>query len=192
MLPPDSTTAIGGVSFSGRSSRAATPAAPAGSTTCLARSRHSSRARDRLSSDTVSTSAPSSHSMLRASSPGRATAIPSAMVGPPVTGTGVRAAIDSGYGATSSACTPVILMSGSVPRAAIAIPAASPPPPTGTTIVRTPGHCSAISRPTVPCPAMMSGCSNGWMNTEPCSLASSWAFARASSIEAPCSTMSAP
>ncbi len=94
-------------------------------------------------------------------SPGRATAMPSAMVAAAVTVTGWPAASEPGIGATASACTPISRAPGSRVLAATAMPAASPPPPTGTTMVRTSGHCSAISRPTVPWPAITSGWSNG-------------------------------
>ena len=41
----------------------------------------------------------------------------------------------------------------------MAIPAKRPPPPIGTTIDRISGHCSKISRPIVPCPAITAGSS---------------------------------
>ena len=81
MLPPESTTTTGGTKSRGCSSRAATPAAPASSTTCLARSRQSSSPRDRLSSETVTTRAAWPERMPNGMSPGRLTAMPSAMVG---------------------------------------------------------------------------------------------------------------
>ena len=83
-------------------------------------------------------------------------------------------------------------MPGSCALAAIAIPDASPPPPTGITIVRTSGHCSMISRPTVPWPAITSGWSNGWMYTLPRSCAWAIAAAMASSTLAPVRMTSAP
>ena len=79
------------------------------------------------------------------------------MVGETSTRTGCPAAIEGGSGAAASACTPMMRMAGLRPLAAIAMPDASPPPPTGITIVRTSGHCSRISRPTVPWPAITSG-----------------------------------
>ena len=49
-----------------------------------------------------------------------------------------------------------------------AMPASNPPPPTGTKMApRSPGRCRTISSPTVPCPAITSGSSNGWMNVAP-------------------------
>ena len=56
MFPPDSTTTIGPSKSCGASIRAATAAAPAGSTTTLARSISASSAVDSASSDTVRTS----------------------------------------------------------------------------------------------------------------------------------------
>ena len=50
---------------------------------------------------------------------------------------------------------------------AVPIPDASPPPLTGTSTLSTSGRSSAISRPIVPCPAMMSGWSNGGTSTPP-------------------------
>ena len=50
---------------------------------------------------------------------------------------------------------------------AAATPPSSPPPPALTTTAATSGHCSRSSRPTVPWPAITSGCSKGWMNTAP-------------------------
>jgi hypothetical protein len=158
----------------------------------LARSRQSSNALDTLSSDTVTTRLAFSAKMAKASFPGLATAMPSAMVGPGVTATGWPAASEAGYGAQVSACAPITRMAGLAPLAAIAMPAASPPPPTGTAIVRTPGHCSTISRPTVPCPATTSGCSKGWMKTEPQLSASSFARINVCSTVLPCRTISAP
>ncbi len=118
--------------------------------------------------------------------------MPSAIVGVPCTGMARPAASDAGYGATAAACAPTICTAGSRLLTATAIPAARPPPPTGTTTVRTWGHCSMISNPRVPWPVTMSGCSKGWISTLPVRPACSAAAARASSTEAPCSMMSAP
>jgi hypothetical protein len=62
-----------------------------------------------------------------------------------------------------------------------AVPAASPPPPTGTTTMSTSGMSSAISSPTVPCPATISGSSNAGMMTSARSLAMRSAWTRAAS-----------
>ena len=94
-------------------------------------------------------------------SPGRPTMMPSAIVATDPIATGRPAASDGGYAAAPAACTPTSRTSGRSDFTATAIPAASPPPPMPTTMVRTSGHCSRISSPTVPCPAMMSGWSKG-------------------------------
>ena len=47
--------------------------------------------------------------------------------------------------------------------AAPATPEMWPPPPMGATIMVTSGHCSRISSPALPAPAMIWGSSNGWM-----------------------------
>ncbi|GGR33263.1 hypothetical protein GCM10015536_43440 [Streptomyces griseomycini] len=118
--------------------------------------------------------------------------MPSAIVAGLRTDTGCPAASEGGYAAAPAACTPTIRTSGRSAFTATATPAASPPPPTPTTIVRTSGHCSRISRPTVPWPAMTSGWSKGWMSTAPVSCAYSSAAASDSSTTWPCSRTSAP
>ncbi|MCY1376494.1 hypothetical protein D9M69_639860 [compost metagenome] len=96
MFPPESTTAVvPGFSIL-PSMRAATPTAPAGSTTILARSSRKIRARARESSLTVTTSSTSSRMMLNGSWPGRPTAMPSAMVETFFSGTRASAASDGG------------------------------------------------------------------------------------------------
>ena len=127
-----------------------------------------------------------------ASSPGLATAMPSAIVEPDSTATGWPAASDAGNAATASACTPITRIGVLALLAATAMPETRPPPPAGTAIVRTPGHCSMISRPTVPWPTTTSGCSKGWMKTRSCSAASALARARVCSTVLPCRTTSAP
>src|SRR5262245_40620331 len=59
-------------------------------------------------------------------------------------------------------------------------------------MVRTSGHCSMISKPTVPWPATMSGWSNGWMNTAPVDSAYSLAATSVSSMIEPWNRTSAP
>ena len=130
--------------------------------------------------------------MPNGTSPGQLTAMPSAMVGVACTASGRPAASEPGYGATASACTPTTCIAGSMPLTATVTPATRPPPPVGTTTVRTGGHCSAISMPSVPCPATMSGWSYGWMNTAPVRSAKAMASATASSTQLPCSMTSAP
>ena len=83
MLPPESTTTTGGSKAPGSASSAATPAAPAGSTTCFARSRQSSRPRASAASDTATIRSAAQARIANGMSPGRCTAIPSAIVGAP-------------------------------------------------------------------------------------------------------------
>ncbi len=165
---------------------------PAGSTTSLARSRQSSRALERASSETVRTSSTSSPMILKGTSPGRPTLIPSAIVIGSSIEIGCPALSEGGYAAAPSACTPMTRTSGRSAFTATATPAARPPPPIPTRMVRTSGHCSRISRPTVPWPAMMSRWSKGWMNTAPVRSAYSWAARKVSSTTCPCRRTSAP
>src|SRR5215218_6890625 len=79
-----------------------------------------------------------------------------------------------------------------MPLIAAAIPASRPPPPVQTRTVRTSGHSSRTSRPTVPCPATMSAWSNGWIRTAPVSDAYCRARTRASSTDNPMSSTWAP
>src|SRR5580693_437914 len=89
------------------------PAAPAGSTTCLARSRQSSRPRASAASDTVTIRSAAQARIENGMSPGRWTAIPSAMVGSPMHCTGCPSAIDATIPGTAADCTPTIFTSGS-------------------------------------------------------------------------------
>ena len=125
-------------------------------------------------------------------SPGRCTAMPSAIVGAPTTCTGPPAATEAISPGTADAWTPTTRTAGSSDCTATAIPAASPPPPTGTRTVRTSGHCSMISKPSVPWPATMSGWSNGWMNTAPVRSENRSASSSASSTDDPCRITDAP
>jgi hypothetical protein len=95
MLPPDSTATIGPSDFTAPVIIAATATAPAGSTTSFARSSSTSRARAMSSSDTVTTSSIVSRMIAKLSSPGRYTAMPSAMVGTTGTWRGSPAASDA-------------------------------------------------------------------------------------------------
>ena len=136
MLPPESTATAGVSNAVGLSRSAATAAAPAGSTTILARSISASSARDSDSSETVTISSTWSRTAAKVMSPGRPTAMPSAIVRhrlqrPP----GRRRASEPGYAAAPAACTPTTRTSGRSALTAIAIPASSPPPPVGTSTV---------------------------------------------------------
>ena len=96
MLPPETIATTGGGNAAGSASTAATAATPAGSTTSLARSRQNSSARERSSSVTVRTSSTSWAQWARVSSPGEATAMPSAIVD--MVGSGDRPAGGQGVG----------------------------------------------------------------------------------------------
>ena len=85
----------------------------------------------------------------------------------PLSATGWPADRRAGKAAAPAAWAATTSTSGRSPLTAAATPATSPPPPVQTTTVRTSGHCSSTSRPTVPWPAMTSGWSNGWMSTAP-------------------------
>ena len=80
MLPPDSTATTGGRPPTAPAISAATPTAPAGSTTSLSRSMSMTIARAMSSSVTVTTSSTSSLMWANVMSPGRPTAMPSAIV----------------------------------------------------------------------------------------------------------------
>ena len=122
--------------------------------------------------------------------------MPSAMVRMASSGTGRPVASDVGYAAAFSACTPMILMSG-VPARGTALDGhrdagQQPAAADAISTVSTSGACSRISRPMVPCPAMMSAWSKGWMSTAPVAAANRSASASASSTLAPCKMTSAP
>ena len=57
--------------------------------------------------------------------------------------------------AAPSACTPMTWQEGFSSFTALATPEISPPPPMAVMITSTSGSCCKISRPMVPCPAMM-------------------------------------
>ena len=67
-------------------------------------------------------------------SPGRCTAMPSAIVVPRSITTGRPAASEGGQAAQPAACTPITRMSGRSALTATAMPESRPPPPSGTTI----------------------------------------------------------
>ncbi len=144
------------------------------------------------SSLTVTTPSTSSRTIPNGTSPGRPTAIPSAMVDIVGRAIGRPAASEAGHAAAPSAWTPITWTSGRSARTAVATPASSPPPPVQTRIVRTSGHCCRISSPTVPCPATTSGWSNGWISVAPLLRDQSWAARRVSSTVCPANSTSAP
>ena len=192
MLPPESTATTGVPKCCGWSSTAATAAAPAGSTTSLARSTRASTARDSESSETVSISSTWSRTAANGRSPGRPTAMPSAIVFIEGSCCGRPASSEGGYAAAPAACTPTTRTSGRLALTAIATPASRPPPPVGTITVCTSGACSSTSSPSVPAPLMMSTWSNGWISTAPVSSANRRAAASDSSSTLPSNTTSAP
>ena len=193
-LPPESTATTGGSKRSGSSSSAATAATPAGSTTILARSRQSSSARDIASSETVTTSSTTSLKTSKVHLARAADRDPVRHRGHPLQrAPGGPAVSEGGYAAAAlglHARPPAT--SGRSALTATPTPATSPPPPVHTSTVRTSGHCSSTSRPTVPCPAMMSAWSNGCTSTAPVSAAQARATTSASSTVDPDSRTSAP
>jgi len=73
------------------------------------------------------------------------------------------------------------------------MPATSPPPPIGTKIASGGSESwRRISMPMLPCPAITSGSSNGWMKVSPRSRAISRACSQAWSKSSPCSCTSPP
>ena len=156
MLPPHSSTQT--VSSGARvilpDSSAASPAAPAPSTTSLARWAQWTMALAISSSLTSTTSLTSALIIGSVSSPGRLTAMPSAIVCDAGAVTVTPASSEARTGAQPSACTPITRTSGFSACSAVAMPAISPPPPMGTITVVTAGNCSRISKPIVPCPLM--------------------------------------
>ena len=160
MLPPvKGTSTFLPLSLTVPLNRAATPTAPAPSTSNLLRSMRSRTAAIISSSFTRTTSSTRRWIIEKVSSPGRFTAIPSAMVA-------IVGRVDSSPASREvrqldapAACTPMIVILGRSARAAIAIPAMRPPPPMGTTIASASGKSLNISKPSVPCPAITSGSS---------------------------------
>jgi len=84
------------------------------------------------------------------SKPSARLAPPSSVLGPPAAIAAESLGIPAGSAAITRTLAPVA-------RTAEQMPASRPPPPIGTMIVRTSGHWSRISIPTVPCPAITSG-----------------------------------
>ena len=174
MLPPDSTATTGRLEARCRvveQARPRRPRRPARRPAWPARGRNS-RARDSASSLTVTTSSTSSlHDARTAPRPGSPTAMPSAIVVIERQRHRARpAASEAGYAAAPSACTPTTRTSGRerLHRGRDAGRAAR-------RRRRRPRRCArrgtARGSPgrTVPCPATMSGWSNGWISTAPVS-----------------------
>lgn len=74
--------------------------------------------------------------------------------------------------AASSASTPITIVDGRTRFTYAAMPASMPPPPQQTKMASSalPVVCLQISIPIVPCPAITSGSSKGWMSDEPFSV----------------------
>src|SRR4051812_30867650 len=193
-LPPLSTTHVvpRGAAFVWPPSSAATPTAPAPSTTSLAFSMHSTMASATSSSGTTTTSSSQRRTSGSVRSPGRLTAMPSAIVNAEETPTGSPRRSDSANAATVSTCTPTTSTSGRCALIAMATPLDSPPPPTGTTTFARSGTSSSNSSPSVPWPAMTSASSNGWTNAIPASSARARACTTQSSTDAPPMCTTAP
>ena len=147
-LPPESTAQVSpsAAGFTRPCSSAATPTAPAPSTTSFDRSSSSTIAWATSSSVTVTISSTCCSSSGLVTAPGFFTAIPSQIVF-----------------VSDSQRTPTTRASGT----ARAMPEISPPPPSGTTISRTSGAWRAISRPTVPWPATTAGWSKAGTTVAP-------------------------
>ena len=189
MLPPDSTATVGliplvpstaGLAAAGSSSRwysqAATAAAPPGSATSRACRASSRTAASISASVTVTMPATSARICANGSAPICSTRSASATVRwTSAAGQATRSPRrrESRASAASSGSTPTTAASGQQARTAAAIPEIRPPPLTGTRTRPTCGQSAAISRPTVPWPAMTSGSSNGGISTYPCRATSS-------------------
>ena len=115
--------------------------------------------------------------------------MPSARVRITGSAVGACAISDGGHAAAPSACTPTTRTPSGT---AAATPPSRPPPPVGTSTVATSGHCSTISSPTVPWPAITSTWSNGCTSTAPVRSANAHACARLSSTVAPTRCTVAP
>ena len=125
-------------------------------------------------------------------SPGRFTAMPSAIVSPASNTTGWPASSDAGNAAHASTCTPITSTDGRADFTAIATPLTSPPPPTGTMIRARSSTSSSSSSPSVPWPATTSGSSNGCTKAMPACSARRAAAATQSSTDPSSCTITAP
>ena len=123
---------------------------------------------------------------------GPATATPSAIVRTADAATAWCRWTDWQIPSMTAAWTPTTRTAGRNAFTATATPASSPPPPAGTRISVTSGHCSRISSPIVPCPAMTASSSNGGTRIRPSRSAIARASTCASSRLAPWSTTRAP
>jgi len=163
-LPPLTISTAGGTGRTAPDRTAAVVAAPDGSTATWAWRQRNCTASSRASSSTRATPASRSRCAARCAkgiaptvsviSPSAMLAVRSSRTGRPVSS--ARASLGAPAGSTPHTVA-------RLPPAArpVTTPAINPPPPTGTTTVRASGSASAISSPTVACPATISGWSNG-------------------------------
>src|SRR5438105_956079 len=180
MFPPERRIATGPSPGTLPARSAATPTAPAPSTTSFARSSRRTIAVE-ISSSETDTSALSVASRIDiVNSPGALTAIPSAIVKPLPPGRQL------------AAWTPTTSTSGRTACSASEIPEQRPPPPMGTTTVATSGSWSASSSPSVPCPAITASSSKGWTKSAPASSTLATAAFGESSNRAPVISTRAP
>ena len=133
-------------------STAASPAAPAPSTTVFSISSSSTMACSMSPSSTSRIALTSSRTIGSVSLPGSFTAMPSAIVVVPNSGT--KPWIAQYMEGKRVVSAPNTSIAGLTPLAATAIPAMMPPPPIGTTSTSRSGCAASISRAMVPCPAI--------------------------------------
>lgn len=155
MLPPLTIATIGPAPSTSPFSTAAMLAAPLGSATTFARVNAQTTAAAICPSSTVTTASMNRCASANVMSPGRTGIRPSAIEAVRGSVTGCPASSEAFMAAAPAGSTPIILTSGRDALTAAATPAARPPPPIGTAMVATEGSCSRISRPMVPCPAMI-------------------------------------
>ena len=159
-MPPHSTSPmVLPAKREGLLSTAASPAAPAPSTTVFSICNSSATAFSSAGSSTSRMSSTRSAITFEVKSPGTLTAIPSASVSPPQGR--LAPLILSNIEGNSAACTPTTCMAGLAALATVAMPEISPPPPIGVTMQSISGITSSISSATVPAPAATCGSSKG-------------------------------
>jgi hypothetical protein len=192
MFPPLRIATVSPLTATRPSISAATVIAPLGSATSLHRSMRWRMARTMASSSTVTTSSRNASWCAKGTVPIRMDISPSAMlcVDGSVTGSPASRARAS-FGAPEGS-TPITRTAGRSCLTAAATPALNPPPPTGTRTVFTVGMSSTISRPTVPCPAMIRASSKGGTSVPPSDSTSSTARSILSFVVVPASTTRAP
>ena len=161
MFPPQSnrTTRLPASSVNLPDMHAASGVAAAPSITLFSNSTRRRIARAISSSVAVTVRSMSGRAIWNAFAPTSGMASPSASVGRMVIFVGFPVSSAAEKLATFSASTATIFVSGRRVLTANETPASKPAPPTGTITASTSGTCSTISRPIVPCPAMIAGSS---------------------------------